>query len=405
MKKRQLLAAALACAWLAPAYAQLNCNKSFGFRADVGTTVGQTLCSSTVTTFIDAAKNLNLSNPGYTNNSAATVAGRISDVSVILRYDANSSALHYNFPELGMTGNFNGGTRDLSEEQFVEYLKKTDIIGRIMNYQAKHSPTSALTGQGGAFLNMAGTDFGQAFDTASQIAAPGGADSTGNNNLIGVGLSYGSYNINGSGDRVKSTNLPLSYTIRNDKDSRQQLVFSVPLSMTKIGDADVYQAGLGLTYRQPITSRWTLSPGVRFTAVGSVDRATVSTVMSANVMSTYLIPAGAYTVAIGNMVGLYRTGKISSGDYSFDPDISATLLRNGVMLSMPTGATMATEVSLIDTRYAGGDKPYVRDTQEVGITVGTNRNAANARSFLRAGVSYVHSKDSKGFTVNLGYWF
>ncbi|WP_342120833.1 hypothetical protein [Pseudoduganella sp. OTU4001] len=350
---------------------------------------------------------MSLSNPGYTDNSAAVVAARISDVSINLRYNANTTTLFYSFPELGMSGSFTGSNRDQSEEMLVDYLKKTDIIGRIMNYQAKHSPTSPLTGQGGAILTMAGTDFSQSFEPASQIATPGSTaeDRTGNNNLIGAGLSYGSYNINGSGDRIKPISLPLSYTIRNDIDPRRQLVFSMPLSVVKIGDGDVYQVGMGLSYRFPVSDRWTLGPGVRYTVVGSKDRATVSTIMSANLMSTYVIPAGSYTVAIGNMVGLYRSGKISSGDYSFDPDISATLLRNGLMLSMPAGAGMAAEVSLIDTRYAGGDKPYVRDTQELGFTLGTNRSARSARSFVRGGVSYVHGKDSKGFTVNLGYWF
>lgn len=406
MNQRLMLSALLGIAWLAPAHAQLNCDKSYAFRADVGATAGQTLCSSTVTTFIDAAKSLNLSNPGYTEISGAMVAGRISDVNVILRYNPSATTLFYDFPELGMKGSFTGGTRDQSEEEFVEYLKKSDIIGRIMKYQAQNSATSPLTGQGGAILSMAGNDFAQSFDAASQVARLGAVgDGSGSKNLIGVGLSYGSFNVNGSGDRIKPTSLPLSYTVRNEDDPRRQLVFSMPLAMIKIGDGDVYQAGLGLGFRLPLTDRWTIGPGLRYTVVGSKDRATVSTIMSGSLMSTYVIPAGSYTVAIGNMVGRYRSGKISTGDYSVDPDISATLLRNGLMLSMPAGANMAAELSLVDTRYAGGVKPYVRDTQELGLTMGTNRNARNARSFVRGGVSYVHGRDSKGFTVNLGYWF
>ncbi len=52
-----------------------------------------------------------------------------------------------------------------------------------------------------------------------------------------------------------------------------------------------------------------------------------------------------------------------------------------------------------------GNKPFLASTQELGITVGTNRNAGNVRSFFRAGLSYLRGKDTRGFAVNLGYWF
>ena len=69
------------------------------------------------------------------------------------------------------------------------------------------------------------------------------------------------------------------------------------------------------------------------------------------------------------------------------------------------GSKMAAEFSIIDTRYLGSEKPFVTDSQEVGITLGTNRKASNARSFTRMGATYVRSKTTKGFTVNLGFWF
>lgn len=413
MKLRDAVVLTLTGACMAPAMAQFStsngCDRSYSFRADVGTNTGQLLCASKSDVFIDAVRNFNLSNLGYNNNSAANVLGRFNDVGVILSYPTNSTKLSYNFPELQMAGSFTGSSRDDSEEQFIDFVKKSDLIGKIMNYQAKHSATSALTGVGGVIPMAGAQDFAASFDPMSQImTGPGDKGDSGSNNLIGIGLGYSSYNIDGSADRVRSTTLPLSYTIRNDIDPRRQLVFSMPLALVKVGEASTVHAGLGASYRIPLADRWTLTPGGRYSIVASKDRATVSTVMSASLMSTYVFPLGGnQAVAIGNMLGYYKTGKFSGRDYSIDPDIALTMARNGVMYSMPTammGGKMAAEFSLIDTRYLG-DKPFVDNTQEFGVTIGTNRNAANARSFLRGGMSYVHGKATRGVTINIGYWF
>lgn len=403
--KSTAFAAALLGASLPAAAQQLDCGKSFGFRADINGSRGQTLCSSNVDAFIDSAKNFTLSNAGYTQISQATAMGRFNDVNVVLRYNASSNTLNYDFVELGMRGSFTGANRDQSEELFEEYVKKGDILGKVLRYQAKNSPTSALTGEGGAIPMLAMADFNTSFDNASQIGVPDQNQTA--NNLIGVGLSYGSYNIDGNED-VKTTSLPLSYTIRNNIDPRRQLVLSMPLTQVSVDGAKAFHGGLGAAYRLPLTDRWTLTPGARYSVVASKDRATVSTVMSASLMSTYVLPLGSFDLAMGNMVGVYKTGKFSSGDYSFDPDVNLKMTRNGLMASVPTamfGSKMAAEFSIIDTRYLGSEKPFVTDSQEVGITLGTNRKASNARSFTRLGATYVRSKTTKGFTVNLGFWF
>jgi hypothetical protein len=404
--KKTTFLLALAGMAAVPAHAQLlDCEKSFGFRADVNGTRGTTLCASSVDSFIDSAKNFTLSNSGYTQTSVAQAQGRFNDVNVALSYAANSTTLRYSFPELGMSGSFTGINRDDSEEQFVEYMKKSDILGKVLRYQAKNSPSSALTGAGGLIPMLGATDFSTGFDTASKIAS--GNESGGANNLIGVGLGYASYNVDGGGEKVKTTSLPLSYTYRSGSDARRQVVLSIPIMQAATGDARAYNVGLGLAVRLPVTDNWTITPGVRYSAVASLDRATVSTVASGSLMSTYVIPMGSVDLAMGNMIALYKTGKFKSGDYSFDPDIQLKMTRNGLMASVPAtifGSNLAAEVSLIDTRYLG-EKPYVSNSQELGFTFGTNRSAANKHSFLRAGVSYIRSNVTKGFTANLGYWF
>jgi hypothetical protein len=77
------------------------------------------------------------------------------------------------------------------------------------------------------------------------------------------------------------------------------------------------------------------------------------------------------------------------------------------MLSHPVnlGKKLTMEYSLIDTRYISGDKPFFDQFQEIGITIGSNKGASDARSFLRGGLSYMHGTGTNGFNANIGYWF
>jgi hypothetical protein len=404
----RLLAFVIGAAFATPVFAQnsppLNCQRSFGFRVDTSNLIGDTICSSKANDFLDSIENFSGSNRAYTPTSSALMLGKFADVGIVLSYAANSTRLNYNFVELGESGNFTGPTRIDSQDQFEDFVKNNDILARMLRYQTQHSATSPITGVGGIITLAGMQDFSTSFDTMSKIAA---SSEGGNNNLIGVGLSYGNYSVSGSADRISTTSLPLSYTIRNDIDPRRQLVLSVPLTLVSTGGAKTVQGSLGLAYRVPLSDNWTLTPGARYGIVASKDRATLATVMSANLASTYAIPMNGYALAVGNMIGYYKTGKFSSGDYSIAPDIALKMMRNGILASMPTtmfGPKMAAEFSLIDMRYIG-DKPFLDNTQEIGFTVGTNRNAANARTFVRAGLSYLRGKNTRGLSANLGYWF
>ncbi|PWF49005.1 hypothetical protein C7C56_008950 [Massilia glaciei] len=392
-----------------PDFAQVvDCTTSFGFRADVNGVAGLTLCDAKVDTFLDTAKNFALSNSGYNNTAAILAQGRFNDVNISLSFAANSPTLSYNFAELGVSGAFTGATRAQSQELFLAFLKQSDLVGRMLKYQSEHSTASTVTGMGGAIPTLGQADFAVGFEGASQIgaAAQAGGAEGGTPSLVGLGLSYGSFSMRDGSD-VRSTSLPLSYTVRNGIDPRRQFVVSVPLSRVTVGAAVVNHGGLGLAYRLPMSDRWTLTPGARYAVSASRDRATATKIYSASLVSTYLVPAGALNFAIGNMVGVYRTGAFRNGGYTFDPDITLTMLRNGVLMSLPArafGPKLVAEVSLIDTRYVGS-KPFASNTQELGISLGTNKRASNARSYTRAGAAILRGKNAKGFTVNFGYWF
>jgi len=79
--------------------------------------------------------------------------------------------------------------------------------------------------------------------------------------------------------------------------------------------------------------------------------------------------------------------KSSREMYAFRSGYSKHVFAARRMLSQPVnwgGKKLSLEYSAIDTRYSG-TKLYVSDTQEVGITIGTNRTLSLAQLFARRG--------------------
>lgn len=406
-------------ALMLPVAAQASCaapsTNFFSLTATVGAGCGS-FGTNTAEAFLDELKTSGLSTISgisYTGVEAASISANFNKLPISLAFPNTGSTgsgavLTFAIPALGVNQTFQGATRDDSRDQLKDYLKKNDIIGKIMKYQAENSPYSPIAGPGGLIPTQAAASFDDNFtNTATNIAAPASAAATGgkSTNLAGVALSYGSLNVADSSTKV--TTLPLSYTIRNDIDPRRQLVISLPITQIDANGAKSYEAGLGVAYRVPMSDQWTLTPGVKLGVTGSKDLATLAAVSSGTITSTYIWELPNFDVALGNQVGYYKTMKVGSGDYSADPGITSTTFRNGVMLSQPVsfgGQKMSLEYSLIDTRYTGS-KFYVDNTQEISITLGTNKRAFSARSFFRGGLTFLHGKDTSGVTANFGYWF
>ena len=119
-------------------------------------------------------------------------------------------------------------------------------------------------------------------------------------------------------------------------------------------------------------------------------------------------------MAIANQLGHYRTREFRGPGLgtTLNPQINNTVMRNGVVVAMPTviaGRKLSAELGLTRTDILTdhGDPSFAVDYyNEVSLTLGNNKRLANARSFLRGGISYVDGQgDVHGLRVKLGYWF
>ncbi len=348
----------------------------------------------------------------YTGIEAASVQLNFRGLPMALSFPAlDSRTLTFAVPLLGIDQSFtgNGATtqaaRDDAIEQLKDFVRKGALASRIAKKLAEVSPVDPVAGNPNSLQSrLAAQDFDNAFMAfASRIIA--GGPSANLSNMLGLGLRFGTYSQGGL--TSKAYTLPFSYTVRPDSDPRRQLTLTLPVTFNDVEGAKTYHIAAGANYRVPIDDDWALTPAVNWGVTGSKDLGSVAQVVSLSLTSTYNIELGAnHRIAIGNMIGYYKTLKLTVGDYSFNPDIKNVVFRNGILYSMPTsllGGGKSVEYSLINTVYTGSAL-YNKSTNEVGVTLGTNRNA-NARSYQRAGFSYLFSSKTHGISLNFGYWF
>jgi hypothetical protein len=118
---------------------------------------------------------------------------------------------------------------------------------------------------------------------------------------------------------------------------------------------------------------------------------------------------------MGNMAGYYLTLPVRFGEYSVDYDLRNTIVKNGLLFSLPLqqpiwGRNFSIDAYVTDTRFFG-DALYSDNYQEVGITFGPMRSADKLEPNLSShpigiGIKYVQGGgDAKGFELTFGYRF
>jgi hypothetical protein len=349
-------------------------------------------------------------NANYTDTGAAVIRAGYRGLPIIIDSQAGSKTVSLSIPAIGLAKSFSNSTtsRDDNTKDLFDYLKSDggDILNQLQQKLALLSPIDPIAGNPSSMQSrMVMDDFDRSFTAfASNIKSDGSDGST--SNLVGVGLSLGSMTTGGI--NTTTTTIPLSYTIRNDLDPRKQFSFYAPVTSSDTVGAKAYGINLGVAYRLPVNDDWALTPALGYGVTGSEDLGSGASMFAASVTSQYSWKMDGYDLAMGNMVGVYQSTQLNAGSYSIDPKISNTVYRNGILASFPTsafGQKMAIEASFILTNYTG-TALYSNQYQEIGLTLGTNKSASSARTYVRAGATYLTGENGiTGYKLNVGYWF
>ncbi len=302
-----------------------------------------------------------------------------------------------------------GGSRDENVRLALDFLQNSGLLSDIAQSLAANSSTDPIAGNPDSLMStIVAADFEQAFlSDFSNIASPEAQAVDGAHlSQVGIGLEYGHMSPNGIS--VDSLTIPLSYSVRNDLDPRRQLLLRMPISIVDVDGAKAYHLGFGAAYRYPMNARWSLVPSVNYAFTAATDLGSTAQLASAGVTSTYYWRLDGYDVGIGNMLSYVTTMPFSYQGYDYDPGISNTVLRNGVVISVPTrvrGRKMHFETSLVDTRFFGSEL-FDDNYQELRFTLGTTRSSSSASTGLfRVGLALRHTPNDNGYKLEFGYWF
>jgi hypothetical protein len=357
--------------------------------------------------------------PNYTDVSEAFGKVNFRGVSIELGFKKESTELALDIPAIGVKEIFVGSTRDDSVDKLEEWFKNSggEALTKLMQELVASTPNDPIAGNPNSLMaNIVQLDYDAAFTANNsnirQVSEIETDKTVNNSNLIGIGARFGSYR---QGDMdSQHISFPLSYTVRFDNSSNK-LRFKLPITMTEVDGAKAYNLGFGIGFGWQLVDNWEITPSVNYAAVASVDLGSVGQIASGSVTSAYKFGIGNCELSIGNMIGYYKTLEFSYDDYSLNPDIANTVIRNGIMLSIPTQNILqrtAIELFINDTRYFGSNL-YIDQYNEIGFSFGytkTERKTVlskikNYFRDFRIGVTYLYSDNSKGFSANIGYKF
>jgi hypothetical protein len=329
------------------------------------------------------------------------------------------TVLQLYIPSLGISQFFSAQTADETFAQLKAFLTRGSLAGAIQRESARVSPFDPVAGNPTSLMARAvAFDFFNAFypfasnltEESALIAQAGGALPQGAvrgpfRPLPGLGAYYG--NFHDQGLTTQSLTVPLSLTLRSDLDPRRQFSLSLPLTVLDIEGARAWQGTLNAALRLPLARDWALTGSIGYSQVRATDLGTAGQLGSVSLTSAYLFRTGFGNLALGNLIGYYKTISGTLGGISTDSGIANTVFRNGLLWSERAGwlsNALTIEYSLVNTHYTG-TALYVRNYTEVGVSLGSNKRADSVRSYVQGGLTYLFSSKTKGLTANFGYWF
>ena len=361
--------------------------------------------------------------PRYNDNLSVSGLIDFRGLDMLVSFAEHSPTLRFEVESLAIDESFHGQTREESVDQFVDFLKRdgNNLLNKIHKELARVSPVDPIAGNPNSLqssLVNSAFDAG-AFDTERSLAQ--GEKTTERKNLIGFRVRGGRFDAdNFSGTSIS---VPLSYTINFDSYPGMKLKFKVPLAYVAVEGADMYSVAPGLGLTVPVMQNWALTASLDYGLTGSYDAASVGQILGGAVTSSYNVAphlnlgelglSERARVTLGNMVGRFEALKLSIGDYEFDPGISNTVFKNGVMVEHPLNLKnfgiqrdVGIEASYAHTYFAGSDL-YMNHVHELSFGIGSS--VGGLLSFftdrLTLGVTYTFGDGYDSVTGNLGYTF
>lgn len=255
--------------------------------------------------------------------------------------------------------NFQAQTRDGLDAAIRNYLKQdgaTDLA-RFLGALDKNSAVGSLDGNPAAVTAQSATVSYMAYAMRPTETAEE-ADSPAKTSRVGVeakadGGVFSARSLEGQTFSLTPT-IPISF----GEESRVRLELSLPLNYTRIEGADQYRVGAVLAVPVTVVKRtkdqpwlWQLTPSGGAIVSGSIDMVSGGALGSGGLSSYLSYRWNDWDFSMGNQVTFFEGVKISVSDYTFDPEVSQQIVKNGLKLGRSLGQRWYAEVYAIDTEF------------------------------------------------------
>ena len=337
---------------------------------------------------------------------AATARINFRGLEMHAEFDEGSDTLAFRVPDLDIDETFAGADREAAVDEFVEFMKSEgrDILDDIQNELARVSPIDPIAGNPASLQAML---VGEAFDNGAFAVGRPRADDE-----IGISVSGGAWKMAGYSGR--SATVAPEYGFVFAGEPGMKLRIRVPARYQDVEGAAVFAVAPNLSLTASVADGWTLTPTAMWGATASVDAGSVAQMIGGALASSYEIPrfpTADATLTVGNMIGYVRTLKLSIRDYSFDPGIANTVLKNGVMAEMPIdGALFGGDALSARASYAFtallGDDLFMNRWHELALELASiQADSGLLAEEFRLGLSFAFGGDYRGFGARLVWRF
>jgi hypothetical protein len=288
-------------------------------------------------------------------------------------------------------------------------LKALDARSKLSVNNGNPNSTTALLAQD-TFQDYG---FGES-KTSAEIASGEARSGFGASLMGDVGF------IEAQGLKARSYSLPIGFAWAPKHAERWALTFKIPLNWTEIEGADIFRAGLqlgvpilviGPTRSNPAPKtdpfwRWQITPSGGVQASGSADLVTGGLISNGGLSSSLEYNFGEalhhFSLTLGNQVTVFESIPLSVGDYHFDPDISAQIVKNGLRASLPLGEYWVTDLYFIDTRFFG-NQTAIDGYETVGGAIGFRRSPKSPFMKVGAYANFAGGYSSANFQLGAGW--
>ena len=349
-----------------------------------------------------------------------------------LRYADVPNALNFNIQQVGtlwtarlvspfdpgiINRTFTAATRDQLDDAIQAYLKKDGSadLAKFLAAMGKRSVAGVLDGNPNAataqVANQTFMEYGfRPTETADEIAADEDGDAAAPASHVGLAMTADVGTFRSRGIEGQSYSWTPVLPIVVGKARRVKVELALPVNYTQIEGADQYRAGAQVGVSVLVVKRrkdqpwlWQVSTHAGAVVAGSADLVAGGLMASGGVTSYTSYRQGNWEFSMGNQVSVHEGIRVSVDSYTFDPEVSQQIIKNGLKVGRSLGRRWYAEAYVIDTEFA--QAAFTSRFTTVGAGVGYR--GANRKGYVMVG-SYAEfgpNYESAHFQFGTGWKF